>query len=377
MTTEALARIEIHVHSLAKPSAEGLLHARQAIGKNQELREVFLKAREDASTAPALAECLQPLLTKVLGTDATEEARYLADEYVQAGNAVLIISRETGRAVAKVTDEDLWVPKVPPRHVMVKGQSGDAKTMAPRLRPEIEGFLVQRMFDEEREQNLFFDMMTKVEATALIGPESDRRLLPVTRKGRKTALEEIRAALPDLLPTGALGASRQFLDCFDFVTSECSPTGLLRLSGVAETHVSVPIQDPKAFNLRHDVPTRLLAVIAARWSRLIASALVGAVQPTAAEGAHGCAVWLAPSTHAEGLKSRAPVLVIDGGQALGLRAKAGSVLLERAAVKCMAREVHDRWDVGASIPYTLWVNPKHVFQAPAVEIQTNFIAEVV
>jgi len=375
MTTTDLTRVDVDVSSLARPSSEGLLQAREAIKGNEGLGEVFITARDEGWTAASLAEALVPGISQALGHDATEEARYLADEYLQVGNAMLIISTETGKAIARVTDEDIWVPKRAPRHEM-PGVMTQARgePLAPRLRPELEGYLIWKLSEEERDQNLFHEMMARVQSTDLIGPENDRRLNPVTRKGRKAIVEEIRDALPYLLPGRASGAARTFLDCLTFVEVDPLPEGLVRMEGTLEARVTVPVQDPKAFNLRHDVPTRIIAVLAARWSRSLASALAGEATP---QGTEAPVAWLAPATYAAGLSGQAPVLVIEGEDAVGLSQGAGFVRVDRSAIKCAAREVHDRLEVAASIPYTIWVDTSRMVAAPAVKGQESFVAELV
>lgn len=369
----SLAKLNVTVTSLANPSGPTLLAAREVIAREGVLQEAFLRARDEKWPSTRLVEALEPLLADKMGLqgDTVEElARYLVDEYEQVGDAILLVSRETGKPIARVTDEDMWLPAPVPR------SDGSMAPSPYRLRPEIEGFLIHRMFSEARDEKLHNEMALKViESTGLLRPENDRRLLSVTRRGRKTLLELIRAELPELLPSHATGAAQRFLDCFSLVPIPLEGRSLFCIESTAEAHVRFPVQDPKTFNLKHDVLSRMLPVIAALWARDIARMITLDIPPSG--GSASTHVWVSPPEYASSLVHPSSVVVAPGASPIGVSLNAGHLFLDRKGIVCESREVHDRWEVLARIPFKIWVDPDGIVAAPVTHIERSFHAEVV
>lgn len=366
MPDNKLAKVNPQVNSLAQPEPGPLLAARQNIKRLPDAQAVFSKAREEDWTADQLTEALKPILEEHVEADtpfAIEHvARYLADEYFQIGDGILIVSTETGKAIAKVTEEDIWVPPPVPR------EGGGMAQPLPRLRPELEGLLVEWTFNQDRERRLAAVLARRSHQTALLREEGDRRLLPVTRAGRKRIVEAIEALLPDLLPGQCQGLCREYLSHFEFRTDE--PKGLkslLRCVGIAKS--VVPVHDPRGLNLRHDHYTAAAARITAQWTRDIARGVAVLArqehqpQPIGyrdlkPENVQGL-FWTAEPNVVELLYKTAPgvsALPVDASPPTGFSGTVGAIVLDPDSYSCAGREFHDRWEIMAKFEYTVWID---------------------
>ena len=93
--------------TVSKPSSETLLAARAAIQRSPVLQQFFQRARKENWPNDYFASILANALDSAIegsNQDLREAARYLADEYMQFGDGMRIVSRETGRLVYKVTE---------------------------------------------------------------------------------------------------------------------------------------------------------------------------------------------------------------------------------------------------------------------------------
>lgn len=386
MPSDKLTRIAPEVRTLARPSPGPLISARHNIQRSPEAQALFQQAREEKWPAERLAEKLTPVLqgrveSQVPG-DIEQAAHYLADEYLQIGDALLLISTETGQALAKITEDDIWVPPPVPR------QDGSMAQPLPRLRPELEGFLVEWVFNTGREAALTAALARRLPQSDLQRAEGDRRLLPVTRNGRKHIVEQIREALPTLIPDQCQGLTRQFFDHFEF--RENDPEGLnplLRCTALARS--VVPIADPKGFNLRHDHFTSVAARISSQWAREIARTLSIAVHrhydpPPVSYKALGRSLdivgslihpavsldfWVADANTVEAFYKAKPGITafpVEGALPTGLSGRVGAIVINKASYTCGGREYVDRWEVAATVEYTLWLDWE-MLRALAVE----------
>jgi hypothetical protein len=96
-----------------------------------------------------------------------EVAQYLADEYFQLGDAVLICDRTTGKAIARISDADMYQP---PDQVR---ESGNLAKPLPRLNPNLEGFLVSYIFEQERDRQLRADILATLPGTEFLAEHGD------------------------------------------------------------------------------------------------------------------------------------------------------------------------------------------------------------
>jgi len=379
MHSSSLVPLIPEVRTLARPAPGDLLAARQEIQRNPALQQLFRAARDEKQEPQRFAEDLaEVLFNHIEGTNAEIQtaAAYLADEYLQLGDGMLIISSTTGRAIYKVTEEDIWQPPEVPR------ESGGMATPLRRLRPALEGFLVQWVFDEARETNILRDTYQRLAAKGT-HVENDSRFLPITRRGRKTIVEEIREQLPSLLPGRVRGNMGAFLACFELRDTdpvESKLTPLVRSIGVASGRSN--IADPTTINLNFHQTTAITARIAAQWTSEIARTISVAAHAATEmheisylasdlrsllRGLGGESLWVANPQEWACIRERArpmdrPLIVhpIEGGNLTKIEKQAGVIVIHPDSFTIEAREVHDRWDVVATFEYTLWIDWRHV-----------------
>lgn len=370
MPDNRLVKVAPEVLSQANPKPELLIGARQLVQQVPEIQEVFRRSREEQWNVEQLALNIEEPLQGRLETDDPQEvvqvARYLADEYHQMGDTMLLISRETGKAIGRITDEDVWQPAPVPR------EDGTMAVPLPRLRPEVEAFLVMWQFEKGREHRLTSELAPTLNPTELLKQEGDPRLLPVTRGGRNQLVDRLRDLLPKLLLMTS-GSVAQFLTHFEVRGTD--PTGtpyepLLRCTAVAKTVTG--IQDPKAMNLRYNRLGGLCGAVANSWGREVARTLAVAAKahytPTpkpytdlTAEEQKGTRMWVGDPDTLDALarrvfKSRESMLAVPHSPTIGLRGKVGAIVINDGSYECQGRELFDRWEVAAKFEYTLWVD---------------------
>lgn len=352
------------VTSLAKPTSDLLLAARRSVQRIPAIQKLFGQAAASGWEPDVLADKLTLLLSDDIEgelEDIYQAALYLADEYLQIGDSMLIISTETGRAITRVTDADLWQPPDVPR------EGGGMARPLPRLNPKLEGFLVQWEFEKARDEGLAADLTARLPQTDLLRQEGDRRLLVASRPGRKHIVDTLRESLPELLPEGCQGESRRFLDRFTF--SDQEPEGLSPLlQCVGYAAASTPVVDPKAMNLRHDHFTSLRAKVGVQWAREIALSVAQAAHselkpeqfsiedPWPPEGFRkpGYGYWVAEPNTAQALVSEC--FSVPAAPTVCLRPKAGVIVIDPDSFECESRERLGSWDVRASFKYTVYMD---------------------
>ena len=355
MSNTSLTPLAPEVRTLARPSSGPLLAARGLIQRNADLQVAFVRAKAEGWDAARLADEIQPTLEAALegsSEDVRQAGLYLADEYLQGGDAILLVSRETGKVLARITEEDVWKP--PP----VRREDGTLAQPLPRLRPDLEGFLVQWTFDRSREQ----------QAVASLAPwaANTQTAKALSHAGRQGIVETIRENVTHLFERVG-GSGRQFLDSFRLVGEDGTiPTGLTplpRLTAFARTRM--PLSDLRATNMRFDVLTSQQAVLASCWVTEMAHSLsmshpnprpfpyadlspqaLGEAPFWVAGGSLGylCARW------------RLPAIPTEATTSLGLRPTVGLLQIHEGSYRVASREVFDRWEVAASVEYTFWVD---------------------
>lgn len=378
-----IARVEVNVLSKANPTPGLLRLARVVVQRTPEVSALFTQAKEEGHTAEWLRDRLTPELEKFFPGESVEEvATFLADEYLQIGDAILLISSETGRALARISDDDMYQPAAVPR------ESGNMAMPARRLRPDIEGFIVQWIFDRNQEREVVEKVLSRIPQTQLLRDEGDSRALFVTRDGRRLLTSQIQDSLPTLLESST-GIVRGFLGFFPLGrpenTSEYVRIPDLKVFATARQ----PLQDPSTRNLRQDVRGSVLASSSTGWIREIASTLlrVGVERPgfirvvlSLVEALRGreTGLWIAPPNVAralQGLGVRAlPVQTSREDVAIYLTEPAGFLEVDPNAYWCRSREVHDRWTVETEMTASLWVDWRRVTVLPLNGIDPSGIS---
>ncbi len=369
MSTD-LAKLEPQVLTVARPSGPSLLAARTIVDRDAATRAVFLQAKAEGWDANRLAEALvEPIGALLEGSpvEVQEVSRYLADEFQQIGDGILIISTTTGQAIAKLTDDDYYTPT----HMVPREGGGMAKPL-PRIRPELEGFIVRRAFDDDREARAEQRLAARLHQTELLQTEGDPRLKAVTRRGRKSVAEEVQDRLPTAI-FEATGVAKDFLQFFnvqntlDSVHLDDDWTQLPKRSAIART--STLIADLQALNLRHNHVSAALAKISTQWVRDIARTLSIEAQkfhvPSArafdsltAADMEKVKLWVGDPNFTQACQASFPgqrLLPADGAEPCGLLSTVGVLLVHPDGFKFEHREYHDRWEMNAAVEYTLFV----------------------
>ncbi len=366
-----LARVEVGVLTKANPIAGLLRVTRTIIQRTPSLRNLFMQARSEAWAPERLANLLFEGITTYFDGPVPEDpvnvravADYLADEYAQLGDSILLISADTGRAIAKLRDEDFYQPSMVPR------EDGTMVTPGRRIRPEIESFIVQWQFDRAYEQKIESSMLAKLPRTALLAESGDRRVLFATRQGRKVLVSEVGARLPHILPDSCTGSTKALFDYLRVVKEPPTEAGYVSLGEV--THhatASYPLADKKAKNLRYDIWSSILATTASGWARRLAGAVVAyGPDQEATDVTIGYLrdqvdinFWVCSPNVAIALTGRRskksdilPVGVTDKF-AVGFKEPCGYVVIDESSYDIKDREVFDRWEVATSFRATVWV----------------------
>lgn len=359
---DALTKIDVSVETLARPFSGTLLAARTAIRITPELQELFRNAREAGDSAEVLADKLLDSLPDYLfdPQDLGETCRYLADEFTQMGDHMLLISAQTGRAVARVTEDDIYLP------APVSRETGTLAQPLPRIRPELEGLIVQWQFAQAHNQKLVQELAQRLPTTELLATTGDPRLLRVTPGGRRQIVEQLAASLDEVIH-GVGGMSRELLKLCKFSTPDRVPAGYIPCApGTTEARVVTPVVDPLTFNMKQDPYTTLRAQIGVQWVRDIAKRVSGLVhglypvQEASVLDALPAGLWIAEPNTAMALRGKR-VLPVPGATTTliheWLDLPAIYLSIRDDSYACASREFLGRWEVGASLEFTLYLNP--------------------
>jgi len=360
--SDELARIEVEVDSLAKPTSDSLMAARTAIRVRPELQKLFQQAKAEGWPSEKLADALHVRLPEyVIETENLwETALYLADEFMQHGDKILLVSRETGMAICEITDDDMYQPEP------VLRESGNLAQPLPRLKPHLEGTIVQWQHEKKRDEQIVQKLAERLPQSELQIQEGDNRLLRATRSGRKKIVEMLRDELDQLIPPET-GIVRDFFDLFLFCTPELPECTDYEKCGTFKNRATVatPITDALSSNLRHDPYTLLKQQITAQWARSIGRIM-------AEEACSRCeqidasildslpnSFWLAEPNVAMALTSQR-VLPIQDIKTVLLHSwlkPVACIHVHPHSYDCQSRELLSRWEVAAEFEYTLYVRP--------------------
>jgi len=367
MPSTTLAKIGVSVTTLARPVSRTLLAARQAIRTVPELQALFQEARESGWAVEQLADALFVRLPEYLldPQDLWETCLYLADEFSQMGHHTLLVSTQTGLAIARVTDEDIYLPAPVARET----EDGSVRLAQPlpRLRPDLEGVIVQWQFDRAQDQKVVQGLAVKLPSSELLAQEGDNRLLQVTQDGRRRIVDRLRAELPTILQD-VPGMSGELLRLCKFGTPDEVPSGFLPCApSTSLVRVIRPVIDPLAANLRQDAYTALLGQIRSGWIRDIARVLSGLVlglrdvQDASVLDALPGGLWICEPNTARALPGK-QVLPVPGAATTlvhdGLKTTVAYICPREDSYACRSREFLGRWEVGASFEFALYLNPQ-------------------
>jgi hypothetical protein len=358
---QALARkVQVEVLSKADPPPGLLRLVRVSIQNEPILSTLFTPS--EGGTRSIDVESLTERLRNFYPLEDNLEviAQYLADEYEQLGDGILLISSSTGRALARLTPDDFYQP------APVSRDDGRMVERPEAIRPDVEAFITHWRFENDLEARVRDRILARLTQTEYLQEEGDSRLLSISRSGRRELAGKIEQAIPDLF-TNPTGIVRDFLEYFriggkpdqedEWEKIQVHPGSLVRRS----------IQDSLATNVKYDPMTATLAVIATSWVRCLAGALLDSrskrfetpIPLKEAVQQAGTGLWVAEPNLAAALKSYGSrVLAAPGPSDLAvyLFEPAGILDIPEHRFGIHSREMHGRWTLEAVTEATLWVN---------------------
>ena len=364
-SSDLASKLEPTVTTLARPATGSLLQARADVQRDPELQALFREAKEQGHSSEWLGDNLAARLAGLWDgnlPEALEAARYLADEYAQLGEGILIVSSETGKVIARLDEKDLYQPAPVPR------ESGGMAIPLPRIEPGMEALIVSWVFEKGREERIEAILTERAHQTALLREEGDRRLWVATRKGRARLAQSLSEDHPMTLLARSGGTAGAFLKHFDLALEAPS-------EGQGQTYrlgmtMALRVHDPLTTNLRYDRLGSMRGVVAQGWVRDLGRQIAEEVRrknfPSRLELSieditkpvlQASDTWVAdPDVLLALLRVQAgtPILPVNGAPTLGLKGKVGVIVVpERFDVQ--NREVFGRWEVLATLDVRVFV----------------------
>lgn len=372
------------VHSTAQPHARALLLLRTVIQGNREMLDLFEAFRTEHASVDWLRDMVAlrvaPLVSEDLPFDTVVEVcQYLADEYHQLGEGYFIVSRDTGRTVHVLSDEDLYDPG------LLSRESGEVAQALLRINPALEGALISRYHVQGREDHVLRILEARSHPTELLRETGDRRLRLATRDGRRSVARELAEDDPRTLLRRAGGTTGMFLRHFELTDAYEGPFDCVE--GVASCSTFLGIQDMTTLNLGYDRLGVLRGVTPQGWVRDIARQLsVGArskrtpsppllAEDLSDEVIRSCELWIVdPDVFELMHRAHGRVMPVEGAEPLGLSGPAGYLVTARE-FGVESREVADRWQVVTTVPYRLYVDWSRVVVLPLVGVARASLVE--
>lgn len=358
-------RFDPQIQTTANPRGEDLREARRMLNVGDIrafVEEAQAQNRDRDDIIAGVAQRLDVAWGGGQLAAAQECAQYLFDEFRQLGEGLFVVSSETGRVVAVVTEDDFYQPAPVPR------EGGGMALPEKRLKPEIESALYCWVFDRGREHNLITALAARANQTAFLAENGDPRLLVATREGRRHIVSEFSKLDPGLLLRAAGGTGGRFLRFFDLTDHEPEErAGYVELKGAAFSRTSMGVQDPLTTNLHHNRPASLQGALVQGWLREIAKKLSLAApkgrevsqRALAKEHLEGITFWIAPPEALRYLRKADPmvqVMPVEGAGVLGLRDGILGTIQVEPDFAASNREWFDRWETETQLTYRVWVN---------------------
>jgi len=342
-------KFQVAVVSEAQPDTELLLSVRYLIQQKSDLQEVFTVRQIDQAF---LQERLRAYLNEDTGPELLANVvQFLADEHEQLGgdNSILVISPDTGRALAKLGPEDFYQPEMVPR------ESGRMVVPEPKVKPEIASLLAVNVHESEREKQVKSALLSRA-PSRMPAPLVHQRTRLATRGGRGELAAELYARLPKLIE-GATGSAAEFFRRFPFGAPELGELGHEVFPVDVTARVRSGVQDGTTLNLHFDQIAASSAVITAQWARVLGSLILTKAAPWASaevETLEGEGFYLASPDSAPYVHGR--TLVVDGPDGIVVHLPGDPGKLEVKDYSARWRDVHDKWTLEAFLTGTLYLN---------------------
>lgn len=350
------ASLDIEVVSSANPDPSLLRAIRYLLQQNEELRQVFVDAQtEGEAGGPRQVDRqrLVGLLSEAYPHEGLDQvAEYLSDEFEQIGEGVLLISPETGKAVARVSTESLYKAAPVPR------ESGNMIERGLMIRPDVEAYLAYWSFEKSRETGLRREVIARLNQTELQREEGDPRTLVLSKAGRRTISQQVHDSVASAFRDSS-GPAKTLLEFFPLgkeafpLSDSCVPLKILPWSRVRRR-----VQDHLSVNPKYDALTATLASVTSSWARSILGSFLeaAATQPIQREPedldsllqGRSDGVWICEPNLARAILDRGVrVFPVNGppNMAVHLVREVGYLEFDESKIGTNHRELHDRWTV--------------------------------
>lgn len=348
--SDLASKLEPTVNTLARPSKDVLLQARADIQRDATLRDLFREAREQGHPESWLADNLTARLAGLWGNlpEALEASEYLAAEYTQLGEGIMLVSSVTGKVIAKLEESDLYQP------APVLRESGTVATPLTRIEPNLEASLVSWVFEKGREERITAVLAERAHQTALLREEGDRRLWVASRSGRARMARALADDHPKTLLEATDGSSGAFLRLWDVVLEPPSWEPAWKADFTLEATTTLNILDPLTTNLQYDRLGVMRGVVGQAWARSLGLQLARAMHRLlpVTSGTLTGGLYLADPDVLATLRTKAPKVPIPGCPTLGVKGSKLGALLVAEESQLRSQEVFGKWEVTATLQVT-------------------------
>jgi hypothetical protein len=347
------ASLDIEVVSSANPDPSLLRSIRLLLQQNERVRQVFIDAQTETGSRHIDRQRLLGLLSEVYPHEGIDQvSEFLADEFEQIGEGILLISNETGRAIARLSSDSLY--EAPP----VPRESGNMVERGLRIRPDVEAYLAYWSFENKREADLRREVIARLNQTELQREEGDPRTLVLSKAGRREITRQVHDSVVAAFknPNGPAKCLLEYLPLgeksFPFNES-CTSISLMLCSCIRRR-----LQDQLSVNPKYDALTATLASVTSSWARSILGALLKEavrrplqLEPDGLDALlrdRSDGMWVCEPNLARALMDRGcRVFPVNGppNVVIRLSREIGYLELNEEKIGTNHREIHDRWTV--------------------------------
>jgi hypothetical protein len=367
---ELARKVQVDIVTTSDPNPAALRFARLCIQQHQDVAEAFSEGTLDK-------EYLGAALCRYFPEDELchvgQVVQYLVDEHEQIGGdgVIMLLNPTTGKAMARLTSEDFYVPAPVPR------EDGTMVKRTLQVKPELLGLITQYQHDKGRDDSLQETMLSRI--PTLLPEVAKRQTLFVTQRGRKEVASLIHERLGGIIE-GAWGIAKALFDDFPRV-AEPLPDGPWGRDFELTAESKVGVQDLLSRNLKFDPVSGATASIATGWARLIGVELLSYATT------FGDSLWASEEELSqEGLYISGPetskkilgqtlVCSAPEGIAVYLTGPVGNLYLRD--YETQYREVHEKWTLKCTALGTLYVDWSRVRMYRVEGIDTDPPVEIV
>jgi hypothetical protein len=362
---------------------------RAVIQREEGLSSIFLQYRRESKSVEWLRDLVAPRIMPFIDSQydfatVVEACQYLADEYHQLGDGYFLVSSETGKVQAVITENDLYDPEKLSRY------SGDIVQPLKRLKPNTELALVSYQYEKGREKEILAQLIARNPQTQYLAEVGDERFRMATRAGRKQIVQDLGESNPRALLARSGGTTGRFLQYVD-LRDEAPPEDTFDaiLEGVLNYRTQINVQDPLTVNYGHNQLGTLKGTVPQAWVRDLCRSLsetaytqirAMAVGVDELEEGHlrGVHLWIGdPDVYRILLKldPKVQAVPVDGVDLIGITGKIGTLVLP-SEFQVVSQERFSRWEVLANIPYKFYVNWSSIRVLPLAGIVREGIVDL-